>query len=147
MYYGTSIGVEYVSPQEIQAGTFLQTTYGNGAGLTVFSNYSNGTPLSSFYLINAKNEGPPESYFIENKDALTSDMNVIVNEFKINPNSVFVYSESMATVLQGTFGISPDDPYWLQLKQELAGTNNQYVLFSNDYVHIYANPENSVKQK
>ncbi len=134
VYYGTSI----VYPAEIEAGEFLEANFKNDSNLTVYSNQSYGSPISRCYLYNTIKKGPPEPPWIKDKDDLINEIDLVVNEFQTNPDSIFIYSKRMELIWQKFFTIDENDSYWQEVKQQLAGENNEYVIFSNEYIYIYS---------
>ncbi len=75
------------------------------------------------------------------KEVYVEDMNRLATEFQQSTKeSIFVYSERTALSRYQLFGIRPDDSWVVGMKNELAGENNENVIFSNDYIQIYAQP-------
>jgi len=135
---GSSISAVYVSPAECAAGAFLNSQYGEGDGLTVYSNINYGGDLIFYYALNATGKGPPEYSYIKDKDVLLEDVQKLVEEFQNSSgNSIYIYSERNALAWYGIFGIKPDDSAWQNIKTSLAGENGENILYSNDYIHIY----------
>ncbi len=101
-----------------------------------------------YYALKAKGKGPPGYSDLKNEDALLQYVEELVKEYQaLDYGGVFVYSERKALAYYGIFGIKPDDPRWQKIKDQLAGDNGENILFSNEYVHIYANPGVSIRSE
>lgn len=135
-----------VSIQEITAGEFLQRRYGSGNDLRVFANGSYGSDIVYYFLPDAEQTGTKE-YKDLTAETVRKDVERVYTQFKSSDDSsIFVYNERKALEWYADFFVSPDDPFWQELKRELSGENDENVIFSNDYVHIYSRPaQNSTR--
>lgn len=137
---GSSVSNANVSPQDIAAGKFLNSKYGNGDGLYVFSNGCYGSDIAWYYLPNATHRG-----LIEYKDLTQStvrgDVDGVMKDFlDSGQNSIFIYSERWALSWYINFGVELTDPHWLSLKKQLSGENGENTIFDNEYIHVYRHP-------
>jgi hypothetical protein len=134
---GSSVATHNVSPEEIAAGEFLESRYGKGDGLYVFGNGSYGSDIAWYYLPNANHRGALE-YKDLSESTVREDIDRVVSEFKAeSDNSIFIYSERWALAWYQNFFVEPADPHWLEIKEQLTGENDENMIFSNDYIHIY----------
>jgi hypothetical protein len=135
---GSSISSVYVSPEDCAAGEFLNTRFGEGSGMTVYSNYCYGGDIAWYYMPRANGKGPLEYSFIKDKTDLVLHMEEVVRDFENSEgNRIFIYSERRALGWYQTFGIKPDNRSLELIKTYLAGENKENLIFSNDYIHVY----------
>jgi len=139
---GKDVSAFAVYPQEITAGKYLQSLYGDGTSLTVYTNQPEVPDILHYYLPSAIARSPTPYYLLYNKEALFQDMNGIVNNFEQkNRYSIFVFSEKTLISVKQTYGIDLNDPYWINMKKQLAdfvGGNN---VWSNGFYSIYFHPK------
>jgi hypothetical protein len=138
---GKDISTFTIYPQEIAAGKYLQSLYGDGADLRVFTNQPEVPDVVRFYLPDAIAHDPAEYYTLPDKAALFKNMDNLVADFEQkNKFSIFVFSEKTLLGTNQTYGIALDDPYWIKMKNSLAGFVGTTNVWSNDYYTIYINP-------
>ncbi|MFC1928296.1 DUF1616 domain-containing protein [Chloroflexota bacterium] len=125
--------------QDIAAGEFLESRYGKGEGLTVFSNFTYAAGIRFYYLPDAEGKGPREPSVMEDGSVLWEDVYDLIEEF-VSPggNRVFLYSERAANY--SWFNVKPDDPRWQEIKKELADFVGEENIWSNNYYSIYFPP-------
>mgnify|MGYP001150589391 CR=1 FL=1 len=104
VYYGSASASYAISPQDIGAGEFLQSRYGKGDGLCIFTNRLWGPEVSHYYLPDAIKKGPSEPYLLEKEDTLWENMDDLVKDFKNSGNDSVFFSSlkvQMRTVIPG----------------------------------------------
>jgi hypothetical protein len=142
-FYGESIATKAIPIQDVEAGEFLRSQYGSGGGLNVFSNNPYGYAMGRYYIPDANEKGPTEGTYIEDANVIFQDMDNLLAQFRnLNKDKIFIYNERQALWWYEVFQIEPTDQRWENLKHELAGENGENIIFSNDYVHIYATRQN-----
>ncbi len=139
---GGSISVHNVSPQEVAAGEFMQERYGTGNGLDAYNNlHYAGSDIARYYIPNAVPYGPNDYTWLTNEELLFEDMDRLLREYRRSgPDSIFIFAERSSLLWYNVLRVQPDDPRWQEIKGQLAGEDNGNIIFSNDYVRIYARP-------
>lgn len=138
---GKDISGYIVYPEEITAGEFLESKFGDGTGLTIFTNTPETADISLFYLPNAVARNPAPYYLLDDKEALFQKMDSLVQNFKEKrPYRIFVFSEKTALSSKLVFGIEINDPHWQEIKKQLADFVGEENVWSNEYYSIYIHP-------
>jgi len=138
-YYGGNFNTYAVTKQDAAAGDYLQEHFGDIEGLMAYSNrhYSDITP---YYLPRTIGKGPREPNLVSEENDLWSDFDKIIDGFNSSVPGLFVFSNRALLLWSYEGGISPDAVQWQSIKDALAGDDGENLVFSNDYVQIYANP-------
>ncbi|MBN1643261.1 MAG: DUF1616 domain-containing protein [Dehalococcoidales bacterium] len=140
VYYGGNFNTYAVTEGDIAAGEFLGERYGSINELTVYSN-RHFPDVTYYYLPDAAQKGPRVPSEVLSENDLWLDVDNLVSRFNKSDNpGLFVFSERASLLWYHETGILPDDEQWQLIKNELEGEDGANLVFSNDYVQVYANP-------
>lgn len=118
------IDLQAFYPSETAAGAFLENSFGNGPGLTVYNEpdwqWGYYLPDANFvyYFVGSNEIGMTKSEFwVARAQAIASFTSSQVGQ------TIFVTMEREKVTAEATFGISPMDPNWGLTEQSLQNTN------------------------
>jgi len=77
---------------------------------------------------------------VSEENDLWSDFDKIIDGFNSSVPGLCGFSNRALLLWSYEGGISPDAVQWQSIKDALAGDDGENLVFSNDYVQIYANP-------
>ena len=131
--YNTTIEANAISPQEIQAGQYLESVYGNGNGLVVYTDDITAGVLL-YYL--------PNAYYVTNsvlscvsKNDLVPSINHLFTQFNSNADDkVFVLSPKLEWDYIHNLNVSAEDPEWGRLGANFV---DDVKIYDNGFVQIY----------
>lgn len=139
VYYGSSFSTYTITEDDIAAGEYMADTFGGTNNLTVYSN-RHYPDVNFYYLPNAEKEGPVEPFLISDEKELWEEMNLMVTDFNSSFRPVlFVISERASLLWYHELGILPDTLQWREIEDELGGEDDENMVFSNEYIKVYAN--------
>lgn len=140
VYYGSTFNTYVITGQDIESGEYMSSHYGDIKDLKVYTN-RHYPDIVLYYLSDAVSKGPREPFRLSDEDDLWSEMNNLVSDFNDSSTpSLFVYSAHASLLWYHELGVLPDAEQWQDIERELAGVDGINLVFSNDYVQIYANP-------
>lgn len=132
--YNSIIEGNAVYPQEIQAGQYLQTIYGDGSGLKIYTDGETATVLMC-YLPNATYYYIDELSISENKDVILQQVGQLLSDFnKEQGNKLFVLSPKFEWFFVHQLSISVNNPEWAKLQTNFI---NDTEMYDNGFVQVY----------
>lgn len=132
--YNSNIEAENIYPTEIQAGQYLQLKYGNGKGLTVYTDEQT-LDMMMTYLPYAKYCTIAAGSSEGNYNVIVHQLDVMIATFNYDQdNRIFILSPRFEWSYTHTVGVSINDPEWTKLHNNFA-TNEE--IYNNGFIQIY----------
>jgi hypothetical protein len=132
--YKGNISVQTLHPHDIKTGEFLQSVYGAGKGLHIYTNGIAGADINIYYLRGAMTTAPREFYLVGSIDTFWKEMAELIDTFQNSNNSIFIYLKRGVLEWMVTLGIDSTDPKWQEMKDKLSIGNK---IFDNYFYLIY----------
>ncbi|MDD5038460.1 MAG: hypothetical protein PHN78_04000, partial [Dehalococcoidales bacterium] len=122
------VGTSTYYPSELQAGSFLERSYGKGEELAIF--YSSGeSGLLLFSVPDAYFRAAGEASHFKDKNDFWQSMNQLVDAFGGSSAAnykVCYLSKKIMVLSQHFFGVTLEDPNWQKLKDRLSYKDKIY---------------------
>jgi len=113
-------------PTEVSAGNFLESSYGKGVGLNI---YSGGWAYNFIYfnLYNARVATEGQSVYMSTPKEYWEQIQIVrVNFEKGEGDKIFIFSEKIKMTPQHLLGITPEDPQWKDFMGDLQKNDKIY---------------------
>ncbi len=130
--YNNMVSINATYPCEISARKFLESNYGEGEDLTLYSSIF-ATPINAYYLPKAELRTEPDYLGFKDKNDLWPGVGTLIREFE-KGHGVFMYSKRSTALYENVFGFKSTHPEWLKLRNELSDENKVYA---NGYNELY----------
>ncbi|MDO8579234.1 MAG: hypothetical protein Q7R50_08695, partial [Dehalococcoidales bacterium] len=137
-------------PFEADAGQFLASTYRRGQDLTVFNlSFESGSKLTYYYLQDMAIKAPPLYTTLKNTQGLWTEVDGLAGNFtdwkstastlypNFGGNAIFLDSELEKLPYYHLLNVSPTDPGWMALREQLSRGGRVY---DNGDIQIYVPP-------
>lgn len=113
---------------EFSPSRVLTSSFGVGQGLTVITSQLVKGGLIVNFLPYANVRIEPDYHYIESEKGLWEQLGYLISEFDRSNDgkTVFIFTERIKLYYNYIFGISPQDPEWLSIRQRLLRSNQVY---------------------
>ena len=132
--YNSAVEGNAVYSQEIQTGQYLQSVYGDGSGLNIYTDGETATMLMC-YLPNATYYYIAELSISENNSVVLQMIDQLLSSFNNNKkNKIFVLSPKFEWFYVHQLSISTNNPEWAKLQNSFA---TYMEMYDNGFIQVY----------